>query len=137
MVVHRVADHFLRATVDDRREVQPTSPGRDIGNVADELFTGCIRDEVAGDEVWHLAGRSLCEVEPLRAWLAGHQADETVVSPTDTAPGTIAEDLQAAAQVLEMLLIKDHSRMKFYATTPYDGTHEQQHKLLPISHPED
>ncbi|GAA2643373.1 hypothetical protein [Streptomyces vastus] len=48
-----------------------------------------------------------------------------------------AGDLQAAAQVVEMLLIKDHSRMKFYATTPYDGTHEQQHKLLPISHPED
>lgn len=65
------------------------------------------------------------------------QADETVLSPADTAPGTIAEDLQAAAQVVEMLLIKDHSRTKFYATTPYDGTHEQQHKPLPISHPED
>lgn len=47
---------------------------------------------------------------------------ETVLSPTDITFGTIAEDLQAAAQVIEMLLIKDHSRMKFYAATPYDST---------------
>lgn len=50
---------------------------------------------------------------------------------------TIAEDLQTAAQVVEMLLIKDLSRMKFNATIPYDSTHEQQHSLLPMSHPED
>ncbi|MFJ4228425.1 AbiV family abortive infection protein [Paenarthrobacter nicotinovorans] len=61
---------------------------------------------------------------------------EAVLSPTDITPGTIAEDLQTSAQVIEMLLIKDHSRMKFYAATPYDSTHEQQHRLLPISHPE-
>lgn len=37
-----------------------------------------------------------------------------------------------------MLLIKDHSRMKLEAATPYDSTHQQQqHGLLPISHPED
>ncbi|CAM4047956.1 hypothetical protein [Helcobacillus massiliensis] len=36
-----------------------------------------------------------------------------------------------------MLLIKDHSRMKLEATTPYDSTHEQEHRILPISHPED
>lgn len=62
---------------------------------------------------------------------------DSVCSPTDVSPGTIADDLQTAAQVVEMLLIKDHSRMKLEATTPYDSTHEQQHRLLPISHPED
>lgn len=36
-----------------------------------------------------------------------------------------------------MLLIKDHSRMKLEADTPYDSTHAQQHRLLPISHLED
>jgi hypothetical protein len=36
-----------------------------------------------------------------------------------------------------MLLIKDHSCMKLDATTPYDSTHKQQHRLLPISHPEE
>ena len=36
-----------------------------------------------------------------------------------------------------MLLIKDHSRMKLEAGTPYDSTHEQQHRLAPISHPQD
>lgn len=60
-----------------------------------------------------------------------------VLSPADVSAGTIADDLQTAAQVIEMLLIKDHSRMKLEATTPYDSTHEQQHRLLPISHPED
>ena len=36
-----------------------------------------------------------------------------------------------------MLLIRDHSRMKMEAVTPYDSTHDQQFRLLPISHPED
>jgi len=62
---------------------------------------------------------------------------DTVLSPADVSSGTIAEDLQTAAKVVEMLLIKDHSRMKLEATTPYDSTHELQHRLLPISHPED
>lgn len=62
---------------------------------------------------------------------------EAVLSPADVSAGTIADDLQTAAQVVEMLLIKDHSRMKLETTTPYDSTHEQQHRLLPISHPED
>ncbi|MEV6634941.1 hypothetical protein AB0M54_29760 [Actinoplanes sp. NPDC051470] len=42
-----------------------------------------------------------------------------------------------ASAVIEMLLIRDHSRMKFDATTPYGSTHEQQFRLLPIAHPED
>lgn len=58
-------------------------------------------------------------------------------SPADTAPEAVAEDLQTAAQVVEMLLIKDHSRMKFDATTPYDSTLTQQHRLLALSHPQD
>lgn len=49
----------------------------------------------------------------------------------------ISEDLQTAAQVVEMLLIEDHSRMKLEASTPHDSTREQQHRLLSISHPED
>lgn len=65
------------------------------------------------------------------------ESGDKVISPADIDRGTIEEDLQLAAQVIEMLLIKDHSRMKLEAVTPYDSTHEQQHKLLPISHPED
>lgn len=60
-----------------------------------------------------------------------------VLSPADISAGAIADDLRTAAQVVEMLLIKDHSRMKLEATTPYDSTYEQQHRLLPISHPDD
>lgn len=64
------------------------------------------------------------------------ETEESVLSPADISAGTIAEDLRTAAQVIEMLLIKDHSRMKLKASTPYDSTHQQQHRLLPISHPE-
>lgn len=60
-----------------------------------------------------------------------------VSSPTEIEAGTTAADLQTAAQVVEMLLIQDHSRMKHEAVIPYDSTHEQQFRLLPISHPDD
>ncbi|QSE77689.1 AbiV family abortive infection protein [Rhodococcus koreensis] len=60
-----------------------------------------------------------------------------VVSPTQIEAGTTAAELQTAAQVVEMLLIRDHSRMKIEAVTPYDSTHAQQFRLLPISHPDD
>jgi AbiV family abortive infection protein len=60
-----------------------------------------------------------------------------VHSPADIEAGSNSNDLRLAAQVVEMLLIKDHSRMKIEAKTPYDSTHEQQFRLLPISHPED
>lgn len=65
------------------------------------------------------------------------RSGDRVLSPADIAPGTIEEDLQLASRVIEMLLIKDHSRMKLEAVTAYDSTHTQQHKLLPISHPDD
>jgi AbiV family abortive infection protein len=61
----------------------------------------------------------------------------TILSPRDVSPDGISEDLQRAAQVVEMLLIRDHSRMKFDAVTDYESAHEQQFRLLPISHPED
>lgn len=63
--------------------------------------------------------------------------DDLLLTPGDIGSGTIADDLQTAAQVVEMLLIKDHSRMKLDDSTPYDSTHAQQHRLLSISHPED
>ncbi|THA75788.1 hypothetical protein [Streptomyces sp. A0592] len=63
--------------------------------------------------------------------------DGRVSSPTAIGPGTTADELQTAARVIEMMLIQDHSRMKFDAVTPYDGTHPQQIRLLPVSHPED
>lgn len=66
-----------------------------------------------------------------------HSSGGMVLSPADVSAGTIADDLQTAAQVIEMLLIKDHSRMKLEAETPYNSAHEQQHRSLPISHPED
>lgn len=83
------------------------------------------------------AGRRANE-EKMAGFYVDLLADTPVVrSPADVPAGTIDEDLQTAARVIEMLLIKDHSRMKLDATTPYDSTHRQQFRLLPISHPDD
>lgn len=71
-----------------------------------------------------------------RGFYVDRDANGAVLSPTAIAAGTTAEDLQTAARVIEMLLIKDHSRMKTSAT-PYDSTRPQQFRLLPVSHPED
>ena len=66
------------------------------------------------------------------------RSDAGVISaPTTIQQGDVEGELETAAKVVEMLLIQDHSRMKTYARTPYDSTHEQQFRLLPISHPED
>ena len=58
-----------------------------------------------------------------------------VLCPADLSAETIADDLRTTAQVVEMLLIKNHSRVKVEATTSYDVNFEQQHRLLPISQP--
>lgn len=76
-------------------------------------------------------------VQKQRGFYVDRDADGTIHSPAGIEAGTIPQDLQTAARVVEMLLIKDHSRMKFDATTPYDSTHPQQFRLLPISHPDD
>lgn len=83
------------------------------------------------------AGKRANEVKMAGFYVDLDPSGERVLSPADITTGTIADNLQTAAQVIEMLLIKDHSRMKHEARTPYDSTHEQQHRLLPISHPED
>lgn len=72
-----------------------------------------------------------------RGFYVGRDGNGVVLSPTHVEAGTIAEDLQTAAQVIEMLLIRDHSRMKLNAVTPYDSTQEQQFRLLAISHPQE
>jgi AbiV family abortive infection protein len=72
-----------------------------------------------------------------RGFYVDRDSAGVVSSPTRVEAGTTAVDLQTAAQVVEMLLIRDHSRMKHEAVTSYDSTHAQQHRLLPISHPDD
>jgi AbiV family abortive infection protein len=71
-----------------------------------------------------------------RGFYVDRDRDDTILSPTAVAAGTTADDLQTAARVIEMLLIRDHVRMKSAATS-YDSTHEQQFRLLPVAHPED
>ncbi|WP_280490347.1 AbiV family abortive infection protein [Nocardia carnea] len=89
----------------------------------------------AGDA--EAAGKQANEEKMAGFYVDIDEAGGAIRSPADITAGTIAENLRVSAQVVEMLLIKDHSRMKYDAITPYDSTHEQQHRLLPISHPED
>ena len=42
-----------------------------------------------------------------------------------------------AAQVIGMMLIRDHSRMKFDTPEDYDDTGNLQWRLMPTSHPEE
>ena len=72
-----------------------------------------------------------------RGFYVDRDQDDSLHAPTAIEAGAIPEDLQTAAQVVEMLLIRDHSRMKIQAVTPYDSTQEQQYRLLPVAHPED
>jgi AbiV family abortive infection protein len=64
--------------------------------------------------------------------------DGEVVSPqtTPTEPGTLVEEMVRTAAVAEMLLIRDHSRMKFETPERYDSTHDLQARLLPFCHPD-
>jgi AbiV family abortive infection protein len=71
-----------------------------------------------------------------RGFYVDRDENDTILSPTRISAGTTEADLQTAARVVEMLLINDHVRMKS-AATPYDSTHEQQFRLLPVAHPED
>lgn len=57
--------------------------------------------------------------------------------PSDVHDGSIGDELRTVAQVIEMLLISDHTRMKHVAATPYDSTHVQQRRLMPFSHPDE
>lgn len=58
-------------------------------------------------------------------------------SPLDVDPGPVAQMLLSTAQIAEMALITDHSRMKYHSDLPYDSTMDLQNALLPISHPQE
>jgi len=108
---------------------------------------GSLPDYKAEDESWKDSYRRRQEeaetaageanLAKQRGFYVDRDSTGAVFSPTEVGAGTTATDLQRAAQVVEMLLIRDHSRMKLEAATPYDSTHAQQFRLLPISHPDD
>lgn len=72
-----------------------------------------------------------------RGFYVDREGHAAIISPIHLEAGTVPDDLRKAAQVVEMLLIQDHTRMKHDAVAPYDSTHLQQLRLLPISHPEE
>lgn len=61
----------------------------------------------------------------------------TVQTPADLDGGDVAAPLQRAAQVIEMMLITDHTRMQDGPPELFDATHEQQVRLLGVAHPDE
>jgi len=101
----------------------------------------------AEGESWEqFAGRRLDDTESAakaanlakqRGFYVDVDAAGVISCPADVDPGDVGEDLERAAQVIEMLLIRDHSRMKFESKVAYDSTLDQQFRLLPVSHPKE
>ncbi|APE38633.1 hypothetical protein BOX37_22480 [Nocardia mangyaensis] len=57
-------------------------------------------------------------------------------SPLDVEPDPVLSELQVVAQLAEMSLIRDHTRMRD-GDQPYDSTYDLQSELTPIAHPEE
>ncbi|MBT2531981.1 AbiV family abortive infection protein [Arthrobacter sp. ISL-48] len=55
-----------------------------------------------------------------RGFYVDQETDGSIQSPEGIGQGTLVQELQTAAQVIEMLLIKDHTRMKHFSAEPYD-----------------
>ncbi|MCW1100080.1 AbiV family abortive infection protein [Streptomyces sp. RS2] len=104
---------------------------RDMGSTYEE-WVRAIKKQHAEAET----AASEANLAKQRGFYVDRDANGNVTSPTALPAGTTADDLQTAARVIEMLLIRDHSRMNS-AETPYDSTHTQQFRLLPVSHPDD
>jgi 2-polyprenyl-6-methoxyphenol hydroxylase-like FAD-dependent oxidoreductase len=65
------------------------------------------------------------------------EADASGVrAPANVPADGVQEHLRRVAGAAEMLMIEDHSRMK-YGSGAYDGTQDLQMGLMPYSHPEE
>ena len=60
-----------------------------------------------------------------------------VLTPDAMDPEGVGVDLNRAAQVIEMMLIGDHTRMQDGPPERYDSTHDLQWRVMPTSHPEE
>src|SRR6266496_4199924 len=75
VVGHRVADARFRVTVDDGRQIEPSLPGADVGDVPDERGSRCVGGEVSAYQVGDRGGVAGDRRDrPPRPRLAGHQA---------------------------------------------------------------
>src|ERR1700722_13235196 len=72
VTARRPADHGLRVTVDNRRQIQPALPRRNISDVADHLLAGRASGEVPFHKMGNgvLLAVALGEAEPPRPRLA-------------------------------------------------------------------
>ena len=62
---------------------------------------------------------------------------QTITTPADAEVGDMRAALIRAAQVAEMLLIADHTRMQHLPAGPQDSTMDLQMRVMPYSHPDE
>src|SRR5512135_691729 len=75
VIAHRPPGDFACRAVDDRREVKPSFPRRDVGNITDHFLPGDGRTEITGDQVRDRPRHALLSGGgPPGPRLAGHQA---------------------------------------------------------------
>src|SRR5258708_13443362 len=76
-------------TVDNRRQVKPALPCRKVGDIADHLLARRAGGEIPLHEIGNvmLLAVTLCEAEPPRPRLTGHQAQVTHDRPHHLRPG--------------------------------------------------
>lgn len=107
------------------------SKWEDVGNSDDEWSERVKRRQAEID----VAAREANTAKQRGFYVDLDDTSGKIRTPSEVDSGSITDDLRTVAQVIEMLLISDHTRMKHVAATPYDSTHLLQQRLLPISHP--
>jgi hypothetical protein len=96
VIARRPADHFFRMTVDNRRQVKPALPCRNVGNIADHFLARRAGGEIPFHEIGNvmLLAIALGEAEPPRPRLAGLQAQLAHHRPHQLRPGRHAPGRQ-------------------------------------------
>ncbi len=112
--------------------------GRDL-----EAFWGGDYPDVPEDDDWERWNAER-DAEARAAATAANQekqrgfyvdlTDGVITTPLQFDSDLVEDHLVTAAQVIEMMMIRDHSRMKFESPDHYDGTHDLQERVLWIAH---
>src|ERR1039457_4195862 len=97
VIARSPADYFFCMAVDDRRQVKPALPRRDVRNIADHFHAGRVSSEIAVHQIRDvvLLAIALSEAEPPRPRLAGLPAPLT---PRPPRPGPEAREPPAGTR---------------------------------------
>jgi hypothetical protein len=122
VIVHRPPDDLTCRAVNDRREIKPSLPCRDVGNIADHFFSGRGRAEVTSDKIGDRPGLALLGGRrPPGPRLAGHQPQLTHQAADQLQPGLHTPSGQ----------LQGHPAVAIRAVGVLKSFRDQQFKLVP------